>query len=140
VNVALPSLVRDLHSSLPTIQWTITGYTLAQAAVIPMAGWLSDRDPGWRAAVTTVSLDPFRGYATALAVHLPDAARVLDPFHVVRLGLTCVDEVRRRVQQDTTGHRGHARDPLYGIRRVLLRGYPVTRHPHRRRRPWARWP
>jgi transposase len=50
-----------------------------------LAGWLSDRDPGWRAAVTTVSLDPFRGYATALAVHLPDAARVLDPFHVVRV-------------------------------------------------------
>src|SRR5947209_4522124 len=43
VNVAIPSLVRDLNSSLTTIQWTITGYTLAQAAVIPLAGWLSDR-------------------------------------------------------------------------------------------------
>jgi EmrB/QacA subfamily drug resistance transporter len=43
VNVAIPSLVRGLHSSLTTIQWTITGYTLAQAAVIPLAGWLSDR-------------------------------------------------------------------------------------------------
>jgi EmrB/QacA subfamily drug resistance transporter len=43
VNVAVPSLVRDLHSNLTTIQWTITGYALAQAAVIPLAGWLSDR-------------------------------------------------------------------------------------------------
>lgn len=45
----------------------------------------------------------------------------VDPFHVVRLGLACVDDVRRRVQHDTTGHRGRSRDPLYGIRRVLRR-------------------
>src|SRR5258708_2656634 len=43
VNVALPRLVLDFHGTLPTLQWTITGYTLAQAAVIPLAGWLSDR-------------------------------------------------------------------------------------------------
>lgn len=43
VNVAVPSLVRDLKSSLTMVQWTITGYALAQAAVIPLAGWLSDR-------------------------------------------------------------------------------------------------
>jgi transposase len=50
--------------------------------------------------VTTASLDPFRGYATALRMHLPDAVRVLDPFHVVRLAIACVDDVRRRVQQE----------------------------------------
>src|SRR5581483_3171542 len=43
VNVALPSLVRQFHSTLTTLQWTVTGYALAQAAVIPLAGWLSDR-------------------------------------------------------------------------------------------------
>jgi transposase len=85
-----------------------------------LAEWLADRNGAWRAAVTTASLDPFR-YATALTAQLPDAVRVLDPFHVVKLGLACVDDVRRRVQQDTTGHRGRARDPLYGIRRVLRR-------------------
>ena len=71
--------------------------------------------------MATASLDPFRGYATALTSQLPDAVRVLDPFHVVKLGLDRVDEVRRRVQQDTLGHRGRARDPLYGIRRLLRR-------------------
>ena len=30
-----------------------------------------------------------------------------------------VDEVRRRVQQETLGHRGRSGDPLYGIRNVL---------------------
>jgi len=43
VNVALPKLVIDFHTTLPTLQWIVTGYTLAQAAVIPLAGWLSDR-------------------------------------------------------------------------------------------------
>ena len=42
---------------------------------------------------------------------------------LVRLhrGLGCVDDVRRRVQQDTLGHRGRSRDPLHGIRRLLRR-------------------
>ena len=46
---------------------------------------------------------------------------MLDPFHVTRLALSCVDDVRRRVQQETTGHRGRTGDPLYGLRRVLRR-------------------
>jgi hypothetical protein len=65
---------------------------------------------------------PFRGYGAALSAGLPHALRVLDPFHVVRLGFACVDDVRRRVQQQTYGHRGHRGDPPYGIRRLLRRG------------------
>jgi transposase len=48
--------------------------------------------------------------------------RIIDPFHVVRLGFACVDDVRRRVQQDVSGHRGRCEDPLYGIRGVLRGG------------------
>jgi transposase len=86
-----------------------------------LATWLADRDQAWRVGITTASLDPFRGYATALSNQLPGAVRVLDPFHVVRLALAAVDDVRRRVQQAQTGHRGRVGDPLYGIRRVLRR-------------------
>jgi transposase len=86
-----------------------------------LAEWLVAREPNWRARIRTASLDPFRGYATALATQLPHTTRVLDPFHVTKLGLSCVDDVRRRVQHDTTGHRGRTGDPLYGIRRVLRR-------------------
>ena len=86
-----------------------------------LAAWLAARDEQWKAAISTASLDPFRGYATALARQLPDAIRVLDPFHVTRLGLSAVDDVRCRVQQDTLGHRGRAGDPLYRIRRLLCR-------------------
>ena len=44
---------------------------------------------------------------------------MLDAFHVVALAGHAVDEVRRRVQQETLGHRGRSGDPLYGIRNVL---------------------
>lgn len=43
VNVAVPTLVADFHSKLETVQWTLTGYALAQAAVIPLSGWITDR-------------------------------------------------------------------------------------------------
>ena len=34
----------------------------------------------------------------------------------------CVDKVRRRVQNETLGHRGTKSDPLYRIRKLLLSG------------------
>ncbi|MFX3634916.1 MAG: MDR family MFS transporter [Candidatus Pristimantibacillus sp.] len=44
MNVAIPQLSEDFGgASFTLIQWTVTGYALAQAAVIPLAGWLSDR-------------------------------------------------------------------------------------------------
>ncbi len=87
-----------------------------------LAQWITAQTPAWRAGVTVASLDPFRGYATALSATLPHATRVLDTFHVIKLGFTCLDDVRRRVQQDTHRHRGRTGDPLYGIRRVQRRG------------------
>ncbi len=43
VNVALDDLHRDLHTSLASIQWVVTGYLLALAAVIPITGWAAKR-------------------------------------------------------------------------------------------------
>jgi EmrB/QacA subfamily drug resistance transporter len=43
VNVALNTLSKDLHSPLSQVQWVITGYLLALAAVIPVTGWAARR-------------------------------------------------------------------------------------------------
>ncbi|MDQ3856088.1 MAG: multidrug efflux MFS transporter [Chloroflexota bacterium] len=43
VNVSLVAMQRSFRSNLNTIQWVITAYFLAQAAVIPAAGYLSNR-------------------------------------------------------------------------------------------------
>jgi transposase len=85
-----------------------------------VAGWLGARSPAWLAAVATVALDPWRGYASALVAPLGHATVVVDHFHAIRLANTVVDQVRRRVQQTTLGHRGRKRDPLYRIRKLLL--------------------
>jgi transposase len=84
--------------------------------------WLAARSKDWLAGVHTVAIDPHRAYANGVAEKLAHATLVVDPFHAVRLANVAIDDVRRRVQQDTCGHRGRTGDPLYGIRRLLLRG------------------
>jgi transposase len=51
---------------------------------------------------------------------LGHARVVVDHFHAIRLANAVVDQVRRRVQQATLGHRGRKHDPLYRIRKLLL--------------------
>lgn len=84
--------------------------------------WLTERGDAFRARVEIATLDPFHGYKNAIDDQLEDARSVLDAFHVVKLATQVVDDVRRRVQQDTTGHRGRKSDPLYRIRNVLRAG------------------
>src|SRR5690606_6557427 len=85
------------------------------------AGWLSQRDRSWREQIRVAALDPFRGYLAPLRGQLPAATHVLDAFHVTRLGMQPLDEVRRRVQQQTLHRRGHTGVTLYGARRALRR-------------------
>nr|WP_264299167.1 ISL3 family transposase [Brevibacterium aurantiacum] len=84
--------------------------------------WLASRPKDWRDGIEVVAMDGFSGFKTAAAEELPDAVEVMDPFHVVKLAGDALDDVRRRVQQETTGHRGRAKDPLYRARRTLHTG------------------
>src|SRR5882672_12095223 len=43
VNVALPTLVRELHASNSQLQWIVDAYNLVFAALLLAAGSLSDR-------------------------------------------------------------------------------------------------
>jgi EmrB/QacA subfamily drug resistance transporter len=43
VNVALPSIGRDLHSTISGLQWTIDGYTLVIASFLMLSGSTADR-------------------------------------------------------------------------------------------------
>ncbi len=47
--------------------------------------WLADQGRDWLAGVTVVALDPHRGYANAVGVHLGHATLVVDHFHVIKL-------------------------------------------------------
>ncbi len=87
----------------------------------------------WRDGIQTAALDPFRGYANALSKHLTEATQVLDAFHVSKLANKAITDVRCRVQQEQLGHRGRKGDPLYGIRRTLLKN-PANLTPRQQHR------
>jgi EmrB/QacA subfamily drug resistance transporter len=56
VNVAINTLASRFHTTLPTIQWVATGYTLALATVIPLSGWIADRFGTKRLYMTSIAL------------------------------------------------------------------------------------
>ena len=78
------------------------------------------RPSSWLEDIRWGVLDLSGPYRAAFDTAIPDAGQVADPFHVVRLGNTALDEVRRRVQNQTLGHRGHKHDPLYRARKLLV--------------------
>jgi transposase len=88
-----------------------------------LRGWLADQHEPWLAGIGVVTTDLAESYRAGLDPHLAHATRVADPFHVVRVGNRCVDKARRRVQNETLGHRGRKHDPLYRIRKLLLAGH-----------------
>jgi transposase len=98
-----------------------------------VSGWLAARPAPWRAAIDAVTLDPTpvtpAGWLTGCRT----------PSWWWITSMPCVwptppsNEARRRVQQETLGHRGRKADPLYRIRRQLL-----VAHERLSERGWAR--
>lgn len=43
VNVALPSISRDLHASVSNLQWTVDAYSLVMACLLVVSGSMADR-------------------------------------------------------------------------------------------------
>jgi EmrB/QacA subfamily drug resistance transporter len=56
VNVALETLSVDLSSPVESVQWVVTGYMLALAAVIPVTGWAARRIGTRRLYLTSLVL------------------------------------------------------------------------------------
>ena len=83
--------------------------------------WLEARGKGWRDQIRFATLDLSGPYRAVFDALVPEATQVADPFHVVKLGNTKLDECRRRVQNETMGHRGRKADPLYRCRRLLTK-------------------
>ena len=93
----------------------IVGGRTAESA----AAWFRSQPTEWCEAIRWAVLDMSGPYRKAYNRVLPHALQVADPFHVIRLANQRLDEVRRRVQNETLGHRGRKDDPLYRIRRLL---------------------
>jgi transposase len=85
------------------------------------AEWLATQTEQWRAGVRRGALDLSGPYRSVFDTVLPDTIQVADPFHVHKLAVQRLDECRRRVQNETMGHRGRKDDPLYRARKLLTR-------------------
>jgi transposase len=83
------------------------------------SAWIDARTRTWRDSIAFAALDLSGPYRKTFNDSLPDAVQVADPFQVIKLANTKLDEVRRRVQQETLGHRGHAGNRS---RRLLTKG------------------
>src|SRR3954449_6036270 len=56
VNIGVDTLRRELHRGVGSIQWVITAYSLALAAVIPLTGWAARRFGARRAYLVSLAL------------------------------------------------------------------------------------
>src|ERR1700722_16322044 len=56
VNVALHSLSRDLKTPLSNVQWVVSAYLLALAAVIPLSAWAVRRYGAFRVYLLSLAL------------------------------------------------------------------------------------
>lgn len=64
VNIAIDQLTKNFHTTLSIIQWAITGYVLALAIAVPIAGWLMNRFDGKKIFIGAVI---FFGVTSVLA-------------------------------------------------------------------------
>jgi EmrB/QacA subfamily drug resistance transporter len=72
VNVALPTLQSSFSTkSYNDISWVVTGYLLAQGAVIPVTGWVTDRFGTKRVYLVTLFLFTAASALCGLAWNLP---------------------------------------------------------------------
>ncbi len=72
VNVAIKTLQDAFNvSSYSSIAWVVTGYSLAQGAVIPITGWATDRFGTRRLYLITLFLFTASSMACGLAWNLP---------------------------------------------------------------------
>jgi MFS family permease len=71
VNIAIPSIQRDLHASYADVQWALAGYTLAYALVLITGGRLGERSAhAAESARPELEADEARAPATGGAVNV----------------------------------------------------------------------
>ena len=85
--------------------------------------WLDARAAQWRSQIRYGVMDLSGPYRKVFDESLGHVTQVADPFHLVKLANTRLDECRRRVQNETLGHRGTKNDPLYRARRLLTKAH-----------------
>jgi EmrB/QacA subfamily drug resistance transporter len=72
VNIAIRTLSVRLHADLASVQWVVTGYLLALAAALPLAGWLATRIGARQVYVASIATFTITSLACGLSTSLPE--------------------------------------------------------------------
>ena len=70
-NVALPYIAGDLSASLDEAVWVLTSYLVANAVILPMSGWISERLGRKRFYLTSILLFTASSLLCGIAPSLP---------------------------------------------------------------------
>src|SRR6478672_4680611 len=71
LNVAIPTILRDFHTTLSQLQWVITGYSLTFAALLIIGGRLTDIHGPRRVWIAGASLFGVGSLIAALSTGVP---------------------------------------------------------------------
>ena len=82
--------------------------------------WIMNMPAGWRETIECAVLDLSDSYRVAFDTTVAHARRVADPFHVVKLANSALDDIRRRAHNDVLGHRDRKDDLLCRARKLLV--------------------
>ena len=91
VNVALPTLVRELHATNAQLQWVVDAYNLVFAALLLVSGNLSDRLG--RKGTLVAGLGVFALASAELALD----GNLLRGAHIARIGSAAADCLARAI-------------------------------------------
>ncbi len=131
VGIALPTIGRQFHAAVGTLQWVVTGYTLAMAALLLLGGSLGDRYG--RRLIFSIGATWF-AVASAACALAPDtdvliATRVLQGVGAALLTPGSLAILQASFDRDDRGRAIGAWSGLGGVATAagpLLGGYLIT--------------
>lgn len=124
VNVAIPSIRRDLGASIESVQWISTAYSLTEGVMVPASAWLGARFGLKRLYIGLIVLFTIASLLCALSTGLTGliAFRILQAIPGGVLPVTCMTFLFRIVPKEKLG----AAMGMYGLGIVVAPGIGPT--------------
>jgi EmrB/QacA subfamily drug resistance transporter len=124
VNVAIPSIRRDLGASIESVQWISTAYSLTEGVMVPASAWLGARFGLKRLYVALIVLFTIASLLCGLSTGLGGliAFRIVQAIPGGVLPVTCMTILFRIVPKEKLG----AAMGMYGLGIVVAPGIGPT--------------
>jgi EmrB/QacA subfamily drug resistance transporter len=124
INVAIPSIRRDLGASIESVQWISTAYSLTEGVMVPASAWLGARFGLKRLYIALIVLFTIASLLCALSTGLSGliAFRILQAIPGGVLPVTCMTMLFRIVPKEKLG----AAMGMYGLGIVVAPGIGPT--------------